>query len=137
MTVVPPIPRRKTRGSRRVLSRTSPAVCAHLLGQIIEAFGSDHVLWGTDSIWYGTPQWQIDSFRRFQIPDAMIEQYRYQALSRQIKEQIFGLNAAKLFHIDPQAKRQALPQDYLERIRMTYLEEGPLPSHRLYGWVSG
>jgi predicted TIM-barrel fold metal-dependent hydrolase len=119
------------------LVTTAPAVCAHLLGQIIEAFGSDHVLWGTDSIWYGTPQWQIDSFRRFEIPDEMIERHRYQVLTRQIKEQIFGLNAARVFQIDPQAKRHALPQDSLERIRMSYLEEGPSPSHRLYGWVSG
>jgi predicted TIM-barrel fold metal-dependent hydrolase len=119
------------------LVSTAPAVCAHLLGQIMEAFGPDHVLWGTDSIWYGTPQWQIESFRRFEIPESMIERYHYQALTRQIKEQIFGLNAAKLFQIDPQAKRQALPQDYLERIRMSYREEGPSPSHRLYGWVVG
>ena len=45
-----------------------PTDCAHLVGQIIDAFGADHVLWGTDSIWYGTPQWQIEAFRRFEIP---------------------------------------------------------------------
>ena len=56
---------------------------------------ADHVLWGTDSIWYGTPQWQIEAFRRFQIPEQLIEQYRYQPLTREIKEQIFGLNAAR------------------------------------------
>ena len=50
------------------LVTTHPLICAHLLGQIIRSFGIDHVLWGTDSIWYGTPQWQIDAFRRFQIP---------------------------------------------------------------------
>jgi hypothetical protein len=44
------------------LVTTNPTACAHLLGQIIEAFGADHVLWGTDSIWYGTPQWQIEAF---------------------------------------------------------------------------
>jgi predicted TIM-barrel fold metal-dependent hydrolase len=41
------------------LVTTYPMVCAHLLGQIMHAFGADHVLWGTDSIWYGTPKWQI------------------------------------------------------------------------------
>jgi predicted TIM-barrel fold metal-dependent hydrolase len=35
------------------LVTTHPVVCAHFFGQILEAFGSDHVLWGTDSIWYG------------------------------------------------------------------------------------
>lgn len=119
------------------LVTTAPAICAHLLGQIIDAFGRDHLLWGTDSIWYGTPQWQIEAFRRFQIPERLIAQHRYQPLTRGIKEQIFGLNAAKLFGIDPAAKRQELPHDYLDRIRMGYLEEGPSPSHRLYGWVAG
>jgi predicted TIM-barrel fold metal-dependent hydrolase len=119
------------------LVTTSPSVCAHLLGRILEAFGPEHVLWGTDSIWYGTPQWQIEAFRRFQMPEQLIAQYRYQPLTRGIKEQIFGLNAAKLFGVDPAAKRQELPHDYLERIRMSYLEEGPSPSHRLYGWVAG
>ncbi|MGH7257608.1 MAG: amidohydrolase family protein, partial [Nitrospiraceae bacterium] len=96
-----------------------------------------HVLWGTDSIWYGTPQWQIEAFRRFQMPQQLIDQYRYQPLTREIKAQIFGLNAARLFGVDPVAKRRELPQDYLERIRMSYLEEGPEPSHRLYGWIKG
>ncbi|MGH7258784.1 MAG: amidohydrolase family protein [Nitrospiraceae bacterium] len=119
------------------LVTTQPAICAHLLGQIIDAFGHDHVLWGTDSIWYGTPQWQIEAFRRFQIPQQLIDQYRYQSLTREIKAQIFGLNAARLFGVDPVAKRRELPQDYLERIRMSYLDEGPEPSHRLYGWMVG
>jgi len=119
------------------LVTTQPAICAHLLGQVIDAFGHDHVLWGTDSIWYGTPQWQIEAFRRFQMPQRLIEQYRYQLLTREIKTQIFGLNAARLFGVDPAAKRRELPQDYLERIRMSYLEEGPEPSHRLYGWIKG
>ena len=55
------------------LVTTNPTACAHLLGQVIDAFGADHVLWGTDSIWYGTPQWQIEAFRRFEIPEALID----------------------------------------------------------------
>jgi hypothetical protein len=119
------------------LVTTHPIVCAHLLGQIIQTFGVDHVLWGTDSIWYGTPQWQIEAFRRFQIPNELVEKYRYQPLTRQMKEQIFGLNAARVFGIDVNVKRDELPEDVLGRIRMSYLEEGPVPSHRVYGWVVG
>lgn len=119
------------------LVTTHPFVCAHLLGQIIESFGVDHVLWGTDSIWYGTPQWQIEAFRRFQIPDQLVEKHHYQSLTRQVKEQIFGLNAARVFGIDAQAKRNELTKDALEHLRMSYLEEGAEPSHRAYGWVAG
>jgi uncharacterized protein len=117
------------------LVTTHPLICAHLLGQIIDAFGVDHVLWGTDSIWYGTPQWQIEAFRRFQMPDQLVEKHRYQSLTRDVKERIFGLNAARIFGVDITAKRTEVPKDYLGRIKMSYLEEGPEPSHRLYGWT--
>jgi uncharacterized protein len=115
----------------------NPTACAHLLGQAIDAFGADRVLWGTDSIWYGTPQWQIEAFRRFEIPQALVDKHGYTALSRTIKEQIFGGNAARLFGVDVNAKRNEIPQDYLTRIKMAYLDEGPRPSHRWYGWVTG
>ena len=119
------------------LVTTHPTVCAHLLGQILDAFGADHVLWGTDSIWYGTPQWQIEAFKRFQIPDQLIERHRYQPLTREVKERIFGLNAARVFRLDAKAKRHELSRDVLGQLRMSYLEEGPEPSHRVYGWVAG
>jgi uncharacterized protein len=118
------------------LVTTNPTACAHLLGQVIEAFGADHVLWGTDSIWYGTPQWQIGAFRRFEIPQALVEKHGYGSLTRPVKEQIFGLNAARVFGVDVNAKRNEIPQDYLSRMKMAYLEEGPVPSHRWYGWVT-
>ena len=118
------------------LATTNPTACAHLLGQVIDAFGADHVLWGTDSIWYGTPQWQIEAFRRFEIPQALIDAHGYKPLTRQAKEQIFGLNAARVFNVDVQAKRNEIPKDYLTRMKMTYLDEGPAPSHRFYGWIA-
>ncbi|HTL62892.1 MAG TPA: amidohydrolase family protein [Nitrospira sp.] len=118
------------------LVTSHPLVCAHFFGQLIDAFDVEHVLWGTDSIWYGTPQWQIEAFRRFQIPEALIEKHNYQPLTRDLKAKIFGLNAARLFHVDVGAARNALPKDAVGRLRMSYQEEGPVPSHRLYGWVA-
>jgi predicted TIM-barrel fold metal-dependent hydrolase len=118
------------------LVSTNPTACAHLLGQIIDAFGSDHVLWGTDSIWYGSPQWQIEAMRRFEIPAALSDAHGYAPLTRSVKEQIFGMNAARLFKVDVDAKRNELPADFLSRIKMAYLEEGAQPSHRFYGWVA-
>ena len=118
------------------LVTTNPTACAHLLGQLIAAFGADHVLWGTDSIWYGTPQWQIEAFRRFQIPDALIEKHDYAPLTPEVKEKIFGLNAARVFNVDVNAKRNEIPADYLSQIKMAYLDEGSSPSHRWYGWVA-
>ena len=53
-----------------------------------------------------------------------------------MKEQVFGLNAARLFRVDVAAKRNELPKDYLSQMKMAYLDEGPSPSHRWYGWVA-
>ena len=118
------------------LVTTNPTACAHLLGQIVDAFGADHVLWGTDSIWYGTPQWQIEAFRRFQIPDELMRKHRYAPLTSSVKEQIFGLNAARVFGVDVSAKRNEIPGDYLSQMKMSYLQDGADPSHRFYGWVA-
>ncbi len=119
------------------LVTTDPTACAHLLGQIIDAFGADHLLWGTDSIWYGTPQWQIEALRRFEIPESLIERHRYAPLTRSVKAQIFGLNAARVFGVDVNARRNEIPTDYLSRMKMAYLERGGAPSHAWYGWVTG
>jgi predicted TIM-barrel fold metal-dependent hydrolase len=118
------------------LVTTNPTACAHLLGQTVAAFGADHVLWGTDSIWYGTPQWQIEAFRRFEIPQALADKHGYAPLTRAVKEQIFGLNAARVFGVDVNAQRHEIPKDYLSRMKMAYLDEGAVPSHRWYGWVT-
>jgi hypothetical protein len=118
------------------LVTTAPAACAHLLGQVIDAFGADRVLWGTDSIWYGTPQWQIEAFRRFEIPQALVDRYGYTPLTRAVKEQIFGLNAARVFGVDVGAARHEIPKDYVSRMKMAYRDDGPAPSHRWYGWVT-
>jgi hypothetical protein len=119
------------------LVSTQPELCAHLLGQILKAFGTDHVLWGTDSIWYGSPQWQLEAFRRFQIPDRLIERHGYEALTPDVKAEILGLNAARLFGLDVGAARKAVPSDFVGRIKMAY---AGTPIHkviRFYGWVEG
>jgi uncharacterized protein len=66
----------------------------------------------------------------------LVETHGYAPLTRAVKAQIFGLNAARVFGVDVNAKRNELPQDYLSRIKMAYLEEGVVPSHRWYGWVT-
>ena len=69
--------------------------------------------------------------------EELIEKHQYQPLTRRVKERIFGLNSARVFGIDVEAKRHEIPNDALGRLRMSYLEEGPEPSRRVYGWVAG
>jgi hypothetical protein len=108
-----------------------------MLGMIIQAFGADHLLWGTDSIWWGSPQWQIEALRRLEMPEQLSKQFGYPPLTTEVKRQIFGLNAARLYGVDPAAKRNPVPGDYVDRLKQLYQQSGsPTPSNTQYGWVS-
>jgi predicted TIM-barrel fold metal-dependent hydrolase len=116
------------------LASASPVTCMHMLGQMIQVAGADHILWGTDSIWNGSPQKQIELLRRLKMKDELIEKHKYPELTDEVKGQIFGLNAAKLFGIDVKAKREAIKADKLTRLREDYRRD-PSPSNTQYGWV--
>ncbi|MGH8245583.1 MAG: amidohydrolase family protein [Gammaproteobacteria bacterium] len=93
-----------------------PMECAHVLGTLVRDIGEDYVLWGTDSLLWGNPQWQIDAFRNFQIPDQLVEGYGYPKLTPEIKRKIFGENAARIWGIN---KKVAM--DNKAKIRNTAL----------------
>lgn len=116
---------------------THPLLCGHLLGMMIDAFGPDHVLWGTDSIWWGSPQWQIEALRRYQMPEQLMKQFGYKPLTPEVKSRIFGLNAARVYGVDPRAKRGPIPDDYIDQLRKLYKQAGAARSNTQYGWVAG
>jgi uncharacterized protein len=70
---------------------------AHVLGKLLVHLGPERILWGTDSIWYGTPQGQIDAFRAFTISEEFQERFGYPALTHDVKDRILGANARQLY----------------------------------------
>jgi predicted TIM-barrel fold metal-dependent hydrolase len=121
-------------GTFNMTSVYAPKTCLHMLGQMIQVTGADHILWGTDSIWGGSPQSQIVRFRKLNMPDDLRKKYGYSELTDDLKNQILGLNAARLFGIDVKAKRQAIKADKLSQLREEYRQH-PSPSNTQYGWV--
>jgi uncharacterized protein len=117
------------------LAISHPEMCMHGMGKNIKYYGADHVVWGTDCLWWGSPQWVIDAFKRFQISDEFCEKFGYKKISKEDKARIFGLNAAKLYGIDVKAQRKALPADAMTRLKTAYLERGGMRSNAAYGWV--
>ena len=105
---------------------TRPDEAAHLLGKMLLYVGEDRVLWGTDCLWYGSPQPFIEAFRAFQIPEQMQEDYGYPALTDSIKAKVLGLNAAALHGVDPKAVLCSLADSKLGALRQEFpRERGP------------
>jgi uncharacterized protein len=121
-------------GTFNILSAFAPKVCMHLLGQVIQTAGVDHLLWGTDSIWNGSPQSQIVRLRKLKMDAALMEKHKYEELTDAVKDQILGLNAAKLFGIDVKAMRKAIKTDKLTQLKEEY-RKNPTPSNTQFGWV--
>jgi uncharacterized protein len=117
------------------LAIVDPIMCMHGMGKNIKTYGADNVVWGTDCLWWGSPQWAIDAFKRFQISDEMCEKFGYKKISKSDKEKIFGLNAARVYGVDVKAKRNPLPGDALEKLKAEYIDRGGQRSNAAYGWV--
>ena len=64
----------------------------------------------------------IDAFRAFRIPLEMRERWGYPELTPRVKEKILGLNAARVYGIDPIAARQRARNDDLAWIKAAIAE---------------
>ncbi|HWS26824.1 MAG TPA: amidohydrolase family protein [Xanthomonadales bacterium] len=109
-----------------------PDAAAHTLGKLLVHLGEDNILWGTDSIWYGSPQDQIQAFRAFQISPEYRERFGYPEITAEIRAKIFGLNALKVYEVDCSVLRPLLAADRVSRERQEYRNR-PDPAFVTYG----
>ena len=139
---------------------TFPTVAAHIMGQLLKFMGPDRIVFGSDSVWYGSPQWQIEAMWRFQIPEEMRRKYGYPEFTDEHKRKILGLNSARLYGIDvprnfathfrpvpadyasrmPDSLKQLMEMpgytaDNLARAKERYVANGSASDHTRYGWV--
>lgn len=119
-------------GSTWRLLMRDPDNAAHALGKLFKYVGEDNVLWGTDSIWYGSPQDQIQAFRSFQISDSFQEEFGYPRITPQLRRKVFGLNAAKPYNISAEEIARHLAADAVSQRRLAY-QENPQPHFKTYG----
>jgi uncharacterized protein len=106
----------------------TPTTAAHVLGKLLKHVGEDNVVWGTDCIFYGSPQDQIQAFRAFHISEEFQDRYGYPKLTKEIKAKVLGLNAARLYGVEPITTKAKFSRRELEKIRQAL----PLPN-RTYG----
>ena len=113
-----------------------PQLAAAIIGTLIKGLGVDHVIWGTDALWTGSPQWQIEGLRRLEIPEDMQKKHGFAPLGPAdgpVKSAIFGDNSARLYGFNRHAEL-ARPDRYAE-IKERYEALGPARSNLRYGYV--
>jgi hypothetical protein len=118
---------------------THPRLAAAMVGTLVKGLGAEKVLWGTDSVWYGSPQWQIEAFRRLQMPDDLKARFGLPDLGAAdgpLKSAILGLNAARLYAVDPaDYVTGGVETQHLDRIVADYRARGGGPSNLVYGYA--
>ena len=141
---------------------TFPTVWAHIIGQLLKFLGPERIVFGSDSLWYGGPQWQIEAFWRFQIPEELQRRWGYPALTDSIKRKILGLNSARLYKLPAASDKargfyrpvpnitseaqvptelltllefQAQASDNFSRMKKQYAEMGGGRNNTRHGWI--
>jgi predicted TIM-barrel fold metal-dependent hydrolase len=115
-----------------------PRVSAVMMGQLVAGLGADHVCWGTDAIWTGAPQWQIEALRRLEIPEDLQKRYGLKPLGPAdgpIKRAIFGENNARLYNFTL-AQRAAVSADKIASGKAIYDRHGDGRTNMAYGYVN-
>ena len=105
----------------RIVMR-NPTLAAHVLGKLLRYVGESNVMWGTDCIWWGSPQDQIQAFRAFQIEESYQERFGYPALTPTLKRKVFGLNALAAYRIADEDVVHCRTADRIARIKTAYRE---------------
>ncbi len=119
-------------GSTWRFAMRDPDTAAHTLGKLLKYVGEDNVLYGSDSIWYGSPQDQIQGLRTFQISPEFQERFGYPALTAELRAKIFGLNATKPYGISAEEVRKYARNDRIAREKLAYRER-PEPHYLTHG----
>ncbi|HEU4781185.1 MAG TPA: amidohydrolase family protein, partial [Steroidobacteraceae bacterium] len=109
-----------------------PEAAAHALGKLLKYCGENNVLWGTDSIWYGSPQDQIQAFRTFQISEALRDRHGYPQITPQLRAKVFGLNATKPYKLATDELQKFTTRDAIAQTKSEYAAE-PNPSYATHG----
>jgi hypothetical protein len=117
----------------------SPRLSGAMVGQFVNEMGEDHVVWGSDSVWYGSPQWQIEALRRLEVPDDIMKKMGWKkklgAADGRIKNMIFGQNSAKIYKYNVRSEYEQLSHDQLAQMKQMYEQESVERNNVAYGYV--
>ncbi|MDP8978200.1 MAG: amidohydrolase family protein [Actinomycetota bacterium] len=85
----------------------APRQFAENLGKLLFWCGEDKIVYGSETpIWH--PQWALQAFWDFQIPQDLVDGYGYPQLTEQAKRKILGENLLRLHGMDVEDARARL-----------------------------
>jgi hypothetical protein len=119
-------------GSTWRYAMRDPDNAAHIVGKLVKHIGEKNVLYGSDCIWYGSPQDQIQAFRTFQISEEFQERYGYPKMTPELRARIFGLNATRPYGIDVDEVMRRARHDVIEH-RRAECRQSPNPHFLTFG----
>jgi uncharacterized protein len=77
----------------------APRQFAEVLGKLLFWCGEDKIIYGSEApIWQ--PQWALEAFWNFQLPQDLVDGYGYPQLTEQAKRKILGENLLRLHGMD-------------------------------------
>ncbi|HKQ03080.1 MAG TPA: amidohydrolase family protein [Actinomycetes bacterium] len=85
----------------------APRQFAETLGKLLFWCGEDKIIYGSEApIWQ--PQWALEAFWNFELPQDLVEGYGYPQLTEQAKRKILGENLLRLHGLDVEETRARL-----------------------------
>ena len=86
-----------------------PEYFAHVLGELLFWLGSDKICFGSDyAIW--SPKWITEQFANFALPESVARE-KGVSFGVEDKRKILGLNMARLYDIDIDAKKRFIARE--------------------------
>ncbi|HET8935464.1 MAG TPA: amidohydrolase family protein [Polyangiales bacterium] len=119
-------------GSAWAMSMKDPVVAQHYIGKAIKYMGEDRVVWGSECVWFGCPQNQIEAMKAFKISTEFQDMFGYADYTDAVRRKVFGLNGAGLYRVDPNACRYDIKLSQLAAHRQRLDEVWGPRRHALY-----
>jgi predicted TIM-barrel fold metal-dependent hydrolase len=114
-----------------------PKLATFIVGTLLKGLGPERVVWGTDALWTGSPQWQIEGLRRMEIPEDMQKKFGFKLIGPAdgpIKTAIFSRNSARLYNYPNVTQWSKM--DRFSALKEDYLKQGPNRTNLRYGYVA-
>jgi uncharacterized protein len=114
-----------------------PRLATFVVGTLLKGLGPERVVWGTDALWTGSPQWQIEGLRRMEIPEDMQKKYGFKPLGAAdgpIKTAIFSGNSRRLYNYPNVTQWSKV--DRFAALKEGYSKSGPSRTNLRYGYVA-